>query len=97
MCGRPPCSPQPRISALLWALALSIPPYGPSTPQSGIESNGPADGKSTFHSESDFDAIDHLKVIGGKEISRPLSLVPLSVANFRVVDTLEPQVHHTRG
>jgi hypothetical protein len=55
------------------------------------------DGKASFHSESDYDAIDQLNVIGGKEISRPLSLVPLSVANFRVVDTLQPQVHHIRG
>jgi len=43
----------------------------------------------TLQAESDQDAIGHPEIIGGKGISRQISLAALSVANFRVADHLD--------
>jgi hypothetical protein len=44
------------------------------------------DANPTPQAESDQDAVDYPEIIGGKGISRRVSLIPLSVANFRVAD-----------
>jgi hypothetical protein len=45
--------------------------------------------KPTFQAQSNQDAIDHPEIIGGKGISRQISLAALSVAKFRVAEHLD--------